>query len=136
MTSRQALFAGLVSTDFGEPVEVVLIGERPHYVVPDDSFRRHIHHETIDRQVLQLLHEQLDSHRELAVEAAMKLIGKDDLFTKAMIEASINNIDQLLQQGIPEEMRAWLGMTGFKVIVNYRGDVVRLEQPGQIATDD
>jgi hypothetical protein len=48
-----------------------------------------------------------------------------------MIDASIDNMDQLLKRGIPEGMRAWLGMTGFKVIVNYRGQVVRVEQPKQ-----
>jgi hypothetical protein len=88
--------------------------------------------EQIDRQVLQILHDQLEEHRELAVEAALKMIGKDDLFTKAMIEASINQMDRLLEQGIPEEMRAWMGMTGFRVVVDYRGEVVRVEQPGQI----
>jgi predicted RNA polymerase sigma factor len=64
------------------------------------------------------------------------MIGKDDLFTKAMIEASINQMDRLLEQGIPEEMRAWLGMTGFRVIVDYRGRVVCVEQPGQIDLDE
>lgn len=134
--SRVALFEGLIATDAGEPVGVTLVGQTPHYVVPDGNFLRHVESELIDRQVLQILRDQLDEHRELAVEAALKMIGKDDLFTKAMIEASINQIDRLLDQGIPEEMRAWLGMTGFKVVVNYRGDVVRVEQPGQIDLDE
>jgi hypothetical protein len=133
---RVALFEGLIATKTGEPVAVTFIGQVPHYVVPDDDFMRHVESERIDRQVLQILHEQLEAHRELAIEAALKMIGKDDLFTKAMIEASINQMDRLLEQGIPEEMRAWLGLTGFKVIVNYRGDVVHVEQPGQIDLDE
>jgi len=133
---RVALFEGLIATETGQPVGVAMIGQVPHYVVPDNDFMRHVESERIDRQVLQILHEQLDAHRELAVEAALKMIGKDDLFTKAMVEASINQMDRLLDQGIPEEMRAWLGMTGFRVIVDYRGDVVHVEQPGQIDPDE
>lgn len=134
--SRVALFEGLIATDTDEPVAVTLIGQTPHYVVPDGDFLRHVESEQIDRHVLQILHDQLEEHRELAVEAALKMIGKDDLFTKAMIEASINQMDRLLEQGIPEEMRAWLGMTGFRVIVDYRGNVVRVEQPGQVDLDE
>jgi predicted RNA polymerase sigma factor len=66
----------------------------------------------------------------------MKMIGRDDLFTKAMIDASIDNMEQLLEQGIPQDMRAWLGMMGFRVIVNYRGEVVKVEQPGQTDPDE
>ena len=40
--------------------------------------------------------------------------------------------DMLLQQGIPEDARAYLGMMGFKVVVNYQGEVLRVEQPGAI----
>jgi len=136
MSSQFALFEGLISTDTGEAVNVTMIGGTPHYIVPDAGFLRHIESEAIDRQVLQLLREQLEPHRDLAVKEAMKMIGRDDLFTKAMIDASINNMEQLLEHGIPEEMRAWLGMMGFKVIVNYRGEVVKVEQPGRIDPDD
>jgi hypothetical protein len=136
MKGRFALFEGLVSTDTGEPVQVTTVGDMPHYVIPDGSFLRHIESEVIDRQVLQILRDQLEPHRELAIREAMKMIGRDDLFTKAMIDASIDNMEQLLEQGIPQEMRAWLGMMGFRVIVNYRGDVVRVEQPGQIDPDE
>jgi len=40
----------------------------------------------------------------------------------------------LLQQCIPEDARVYLGMMGFKVVVNYQGEVLRVEQPG--ALDD
>ncbi len=136
MGKQFALFKGLISTDTGEPVDVVMVGEKPHYVVPDAGFQRHIESKVIDRQVLQLLRDQLEPHRDLAVREAMKMIGRDDLFTKAMIDASINNMEQLLEQGIPEEMRAWLGMMGFRVIVDYRGDVIQLEQPGRADFDE
>jgi hypothetical protein len=67
------------------------------------------------------------------------MLGQDDIFSKAMIEQQLKNIDQqfdqLIQAGIPEDMRAYLGMTGFKIIINLHGEVVRVEQPG-IASDD
>jgi hypothetical protein len=36
----------------------------------------------------------------------------------------------MLETGIPEDTRTYLGMLGFKVVVNYEGQVVRVEQPG------
>jgi hypothetical protein len=41
-----------------------------------------------------------------------------------------------MQTGIPEDMRAYLGMMGFKVIINYHGEVVRMEQPGSASGGD
>jgi hypothetical protein len=40
-----------------------------------------------------------------------------------------------MQTGIPEDMRAYLGMTGFRIIINVHGEVIRVEQPG-IASDE
>jgi hypothetical protein len=33
-------------------------------------------------------------------------------------------------------MRAYLGMMGFKVVINYHGDVIRVEQPGSASGDE
>jgi len=50
-----------------------------------------------------------------------------------MIENQLKNIDKqlddLLEAGIPENTRMYLGMTGFKVIIDYHGDLVRVDQP-------
>jgi hypothetical protein len=50
-----------------------------------------------------------------------------------MIETSLKNVDdqfdKLLASGIPEDSRAWLGMLGFRVVIDYHGDVIRVEQP-------
>ena len=71
-------------------------------------------------------------------EKAAQMLGQEDIFTKAMIENQLKNMDQqfdaLMQQGIPEEGRAYLGMLGFKVIINVHGEVVKIEQPA--ATDE
>jgi hypothetical protein len=135
-TPRSALFSGLIQDENGNPVDAVMVGDVPNYVVEDDGFRRHVESEGVDRQVIELLREQFMAHRELATEAMLQMMGKDDLFTKAMIDASIQNMDKVLAQGLPDGARAWLGMLGFRVVINTHGDVVRLDMPEQYETFD
>jgi hypothetical protein len=66
----------------------------------------------------------------------MGMIGQDDLFTKAMIDSSIGNMEQMMVQGLPDDARIMLGMMGFKIIVNVHGEVVNLEMPGAGMIDD
>jgi hypothetical protein len=35
----------------------------------------------------------------------------------------------LLETGIPEDMRIYLGMVGFKVVINVHGEVLKIDQP-------
>jgi hypothetical protein len=132
---RQALFAGLVVNEENEPAEVVYVGDEPHYVVLEGDFRRHVPSEHVDRQVLRWLQEQIEPNRDTVTEGILAMLGKDDLFTKAMIDASIQNMDQLIQQGLPEDARMWLGMFGFRIVVDIHGDVVRTELPSQESPD-
>ncbi len=138
--SRQALFEGLVVTPEGQPVGTALLGDTAQYLVPDGDFRFHIDAESVDRQVLRLLGQQIADNKEAVTEGAMKMLGQDDLFTQAMISASLNhmddNFDKLVEQGLPEGARAYLGMLGFRVTLNYHGEVLGLEQPGTIAPED
>jgi hypothetical protein len=134
--AHPALFTGLIRDEGDEPVETVMVGSTPCYVVMDDGFRRHIDAEAVDRQVIEMLRKQFLAHQEMATEAMMQMLGKDDLFTKAMIDTSVKNMDQVINQGLPEEARAWLGMLGFKVIVNTHGEVVRLDMPEQEISEE
>ncbi|HJR79360.1 MAG TPA: hypothetical protein VJ821_04755 [Anaerolineales bacterium] len=137
--ARQPLFAGLVIDEFGNVAETAMVGDEPFYVVDDAGFRRHIPSEQVDRQVLGQIAEVMKGSEEYLSEQTAKMLGQEDIFTKAMIEQQLKNIDkqfeQLMQVGIPEDMRAYLGMTGFKVIINVHGEVIRVEQPG-IASDE
>lgn len=130
---RQPLFAGLVVDENSRPVETAYVGEDPCYVVDDAGFRRHILSEGVDRQVLEMMRQQISGHEDLLSEQTAKMLGTDDIFSKAMIENQIKNIDQqfenVLKTGIPEEGRAYMGMVGFRVVVNVHGDVVRVDQP-------
>ncbi|HEX9922558.1 MAG TPA: hypothetical protein VGD99_07835 [Anaerolineae bacterium] len=129
---RHAVFAGLVYSEAGDLAETTVIGDEPHYVILDGDFRRHILAEDVDRQVVELIQGQASASKEVVSEQIMGLLGKDDLFTKAMIDASIANMDQqVLEQGLPEDARTMLGMMGFKVIINVHGELVDVEMPGQ-----
>ena len=109
------------------------------YVVDEAGFRRHIPSEQVDRQVLSQLAELMKGSEDLLSEQAAKMLGQDDVFSKAAIQQQLKNIDkqfdQLLQVGLSEDMRAYLGMMGFKIIINVHGDVLKVEQPGAI-TDE
>ncbi|WKZ37697.1 MAG: hypothetical protein QY332_07100 [Anaerolineales bacterium] len=128
------LFAGLVIDESGKPAESAFIGNEPAYVVDDDGFRRHIPAEQVDRAVLDQMAGMMKGSEDLLSEQTAKMLGQEDPFSKAMIEQQLKNIDKqfdaILQTGLPEDMRAYLGMMGFKVIINYHGEVVRVEQPG------
>lgn len=132
--ARQSLFSGLIVDASDRPVDVTSVGGEAFYVVDDDGFRRHVESEYVDKQVLGHLYEMMQGHEELISEETMKMIGQEDIFTKAMIETSLKNLDnrfdELIDHGMPEEARAWLGMIGFRVVINIHGDVIRVEQPG------
>jgi len=131
---RQPLFAGLVIDESGRPAETAFVGEEPCYVVDDYGFRRHIPSEQVDRQVLNQLADLMKGSEDLISEQTAKMIGQEDVFTKAAIEQQLKNMDkqfdQLMQAGIPEDLRAYLGMMGFKIVINLHGEVVKVEQPG------
>ena len=127
------LFSGLVTDEFERTLEVTFVGGEAFYVVDDDGFHRHVESEYVDRQVLRHLYEMIQGHEELISEGTMKIIGQEDIFTKAMIETSLKNLDsqfdELIQRGMPDDARTWLGMIGFRVVVDIHGEVLRVEQP-------
>jgi predicted Fe-Mo cluster-binding NifX family protein len=129
--AKRALFPELVYDENGNLVETTTIGDEAHYVIDDNGFKRHVSSEKIDRQVLAVFLAQLEDNKELAVEQMLNMMGKDDLFTKAAIDASLRNVDmdQIIAQGVPAQARNMLGMMGFRIIVDYHGDLVRLDQP-------
>lgn len=126
-----AFFEGLVETEEGLPVTVREVGGASYYVIDDQGFLRHVEAAEVDRPVLAQFLAQLKEHQDEASAAMLRLLGQDDLFTKAMVDASIRNIDldQVLAQRLPDEARQWLGMLGFRVVINIHGEVVRVELP-------
>ncbi|GIV67498.1 hypothetical protein [Caldilinea sp.] len=127
--ARTAMFAGLVFDQSGRVAEVTHVGEHACYVVYEDDFKRHIDAEIVDRQVLRFMRQQVEGSRDLAVGAILEMIGRDDLFTKAAVESTIEHMEDAVGQPIPEEARQWLGMLGFKIIIDEQGTVVDIQMP-------
>ncbi len=129
--NKQALFESLVFNENQDPAEVAYIGSEAHYVILDDGFKRHVEAEIIDRQIVGWLQEQIFANQDMVTQGMMQMMGKDDLFTKAMIDSSIKDVDKLMQAGIPPDARMMLGMMGFRIIVNVHGEVVDIAMPEQ-----
>lgn len=133
------IFSGLVIDENDQTVEVAYVGDEPCYVVDDAGFLRHIPSEQVDRQVLDLMSESIEGHEDLIGEQAAKMLGQEDIFSIAMIANQLKNLDQqfenIMEAGIPEEARAYLGMMGFRIRINVHGDVIEIEQPGIVDPD-
>ncbi len=127
--TRSAMFTGLVFDEAGLPAEVAWVGENACYVVDDDGFRRHIDAGEIDRQVLRFLRQQVEGSRDLAVGAMLDMMGQDDIFTKAAVESSIDHMEDAVGQPIPPDALQWLGMLGFRIVIDYHGNVVDVVMP-------
>ncbi len=138
--AKQPLFAGLIVDENDNPVQVAYVGEEPCYVVDDQGFRRHIPSEQVDRQVLAIMEELIKGHEDLVAEQSAKLLGQDDIFTRAMLATQLKQFgeqfDQVLEIGISEEARAYMGMAGFRLRINVHGEVVEIEQPGTVAPEE
>lgn len=137
--TNQPLFEGLVFDENDRPVDIIYVGNEPCYVVDDAGFLRHIPTEHVDRQVLDQMREMIEGHEGLISEQASKMLGQDDIFSRALIESQLKNIDKqfdtLFETGIPEEGRAYMGMMGFKIRINVHGDVIEVTQPGMVDPD-
>lgn len=133
------LFEGLVVDEFDNHVETAVVGDEAMYVVNDAGFRRHIPAEQIDRNVLQQMADLISGHEDIISTETAKMLGQDDIFSMAMLKNQLENIgeqfDTIIKTGIPEEGRAYLGMTGFKIRINLHGDVLEVIQPGMIDPD-
>jgi hypothetical protein len=138
--THKPVFLGLIVDEKDRPVDITYVGGEPFYVVDDDGFLRHIPSEQVDLQVLEAMREMITGHEDLITDQTAKMLGQDDIFSRAMIETQIKNMDRqfenLLETGLPEEGRAYMGMMGFKVRINLHGEVIDIEQPGMIDPGD
>ncbi len=134
------LFKGVVIDEFDQPVETGYIGDEPCYIVDDAGFKRHIPAEYVDRQVWDFLTGQIKGNEDLIANQTAQILGQDDLFSYAMIMQQLTNVDKqfesLQKNGIPADALAYMGMMGFKVIIDIHGDVIRVEQPSAPSQGD
>jgi hypothetical protein len=138
--ANQPLFQGLIFDENDQPVGVTVVGNEPCYVVDDAGFHRHIPAESVDRQVLMMMGKMIEGHEDELAQQTAKMLGQDDIFSKALIENQLKNMEQqfeaVLKTGIPEEGRVYMGMMGFRVKINVHGEVLEVNQPGTIAPED
>jgi hypothetical protein len=134
------LFSGLILDENGKTVQTVSINDEPFYVVDDAGFHRHIPAVDVDRQVFNTLMDQIRGHEDVIIEQAAKMLDQDNLFSRAILTNQVKNMDKqfdsLIETGIPESTRQYLGMMGFKVTINIHGEVLNVEQPGQLEPPD
>lgn len=137
---NKPLFLGLIVDEYDNAIEATYVGPEPCYVVDDAGFKRHIPAREVDVQVLEHMKSLMQGHEDLITEQAAAMLGQDDIFSRAILKEQIKNIDkqfeQILETGLPEETRAYMGMMGFKVIINLHGEVLEIKQPGAIASDE
>ena len=138
--NSEPLFKGLVVDELDQPVNTGFIGSEPCYIVNDAGFMRHIPSSEVDLKVLQSMGDQISGNENYIADQTAKMMGQDDLFTHAIIENQLKNLDkqfsQVLAAGMPEETRLYLGMMGFKVVIDIHGEIVRIEQPSAAADEN
>jgi hypothetical protein len=136
----KAIFEGLVFDDHDHALAVAYVGDEPTYVVLEDGFKYHVDSRKVDEQIIASFRDQIEGNQNLVSEGMMKMMGKDDLFTKAAVTSALKNMDknlaQLFQTGIPEQARQYLGMMGFRVTINRHGDVIDVNLPATTTDEE
>jgi hypothetical protein len=135
MAARDPLFLGLVFSEDGKSLTAADIGGEPFYILDDDGFRRHIRARPLDESILHWLWNQIKGHEHELAEQAARMTGQEDLFSHAVLQQSFAHpeayLEEIFSHGLPESTRMWMGMMGFRVIVNVHGELLRVEQPAR-----
>lgn len=138
--ANKAVFEGLVFDEEDNQLDVTYVGNEACYIVDDQGFSRHIPSEEVDSQVLEVMRDQIVENKDMITEQTAKMLGQEDLFTYALIHNQLENIDDqmdhMMKHGLPESGRVYLGMMGFKIVVNHHGEVVRVDQPTAPAEEE
>lgn len=138
--ATQAIFDGLVFDEDGNTVETRVIGKETFYIVNDQGFLRHIPSEDVDRQIYDILKQQFEENKDAIIEQTAKLLGTDDPFSQAVLANQFENLDEqfkmLQKTGIPENDRLYMGMTGFRAVIDMHGNLVSLDQPSRETPDN
>jgi len=128
-----AIFYGLVFDETDQLVELSYVGGEPCYVINDQGFMRHISAAELDRAIFDQMTAHVKGNEDFLSEQTAKMMGQDDPFTIAVIRSQLNNQDkqfeEMQQKGLPEDVKQYLGMAGFKAVVDFRGELKELLQP-------
>jgi hypothetical protein len=137
---NEPLFLGLVFSEDGRPLSSTHVGENPFYVLDDAGFHRHIRARPVDESILRWLWEQIRGHESELAEQAARMTGQEDVFSRAVLQNSLAHpeahLEEIFRQGLPESTRLWMGMMGFRAIVDTHGELLRVDQPSRPAEED
>jgi hypothetical protein len=137
---NEPLFNGLVFSEDGKLLSAAKVGEDPFYVLDDAGFLRHIRARELDESILRWLWGQIRGHEQELAEQAARMTGQEDLFSRAVLQNTLAHpeayIEEIFRHGLPESTRMWMGMMGFRAIVDIHGELLRVEQPARAADDE
>jgi hypothetical protein len=136
----EPLFAGLVFSEDDRQLSTTRVGEEWCYVLEDAGFRCHIPSRPVDESILRWLWGQIRGHERELAEQAAQLTGQDDIFSLAMMKNSLEHpeaqMEKIFSAGLPENTRAWMGMMGFRAVINHHGELLRVDQPARPAPEE
>ena len=136
--ASHAFFSGIIFDENDNLIETVTVGNETFYVVDDDGFKRHIDSREVDEKIIRYFTDQISGNEEYLANAAATMTGKTDLFSMAMMKNQLKNIDKEIENMFnyapPPGLSEYLGMSGFKVIIDFHGNIVSLNMPS--APDD
>ena len=131
--AKQAFFDGLVYDEKNDLLETVTVGSDSFYIVDDDGFKRHIDSRELDEKIVRLFTDQITGNEDYLASQAATMNGKTDLFSMAMFKNQLKNIDKEIEAMFsmprPQGLTEYLGMTGFKVIIDIHGNIVHVDMP-------
>ena len=136
----KAIFEGMVFDTLGRRLQVAYVGDEPTYVIDDSDFERHVPAGELDRQVWNRMSEGIEGNEDFLSEQTAKLLGQDDIFSIAVIRNQFENREKqfsdLQAKGLPYDLRMYMSMAGFQVVVNHRGEVLEVKQPAVTDEDE
>ncbi len=130
-SAKPAAFEHLIYDPEGESVSVKKIGGNDFYVVVEDGFDYHIAAAKVDTAVWNTLRTHFQKAKEDHLPAALAAMGVEDPFTLAAYEAAIDNIGSAEALAIAPEHKDMLALMGFRIVIDYHGDVQDVVMPDQ-----
>jgi hypothetical protein len=134
------LFTGLVFSEDDRQLSTAQVGGEWCYILEDAGFQRHIRSRPVDESILRWLWDQIRGHERELAEQAAHLTGQEDIFSRAVLQKNLEHpeaqMDKIFEVGLPENTRLWMGMMGFRAVVDYHGELIRVDQPSRPSDED
>ena len=129
--AARAMFGGLVQDSRGDLVNVRRIGADEVYVVREDGFDWHLEAGKVDAAIWSHMKQMFVEHRDLIPPEALQALTNGDIFQQAAIESALDRVDEIERIEMPPQQRDLLALLGFRVVIDYHGDVLEVVMPDQ-----